>query len=103
MPDTGQTERDNGNLMYPRKREPERRSMVTILKPLLEESVAFDEAATHAITVAYDEICREMKLPADAQDERQQIAMRVLDLARTGVIDAHALRERVIEELKKPL
>ncbi len=41
-----------------------------------------------------------MGLPPDAASERREIAIRVVDLARSGVINTNALRDRVLAEAK---
>jgi hypothetical protein len=72
--------------------------MATIL-PFLRESV-FEPNDIHAMSVALDGICTELKLrdgPA-----RQIIAERVIDLARRGVRDSALLRDRVLKEAGLP-
>ena len=65
--------------------------MATAADPFLSESAAFDEAATRAMALAFEDVCDTLNLPADADDERKAIAIRIVDLARAGVTDAHVL------------
>ena len=66
----------------------------------LHGDAVFEPDETHAIAVAFDEICREMKLPEAATVAREIIAMRVIDLAREGLLDPTILRNRVLREAR---
>jgi hypothetical protein len=66
--------------------------------PLIGNAV-FDAEATHALAVAFDNICREMNLPDTANRARENVAIRVIGLAREGVLDPKLLRERVMAEV----
>ena len=48
---------------------------------------------------ALEETCKALHIDGQIHD-RQVIAARIIDLARNGVIDAHALSERVVAETK---
>ena len=76
--------------------------MATAADPFLSESAAFHEAATRAMALAFEDICDTLNLPADADDERKAIAIRIVDLARAGVTDPHVLSDRVVREANTP-
>lgn len=72
--------------------------MVTELHPFLRDAV-FEPDEVRALAVAFDEICREMDLPAAATVAREVVATRVIDLAREGLIDPSRLKDRVLHEV----
>jgi hypothetical protein len=74
--------------------------MTSAINPFVDGISAFEERETRALAAAYDEICAAMQLPPDATGDRLVIATRVLDLARTGMIDVRAIRERVLTEAR---
>ena len=76
--------------------------MATATDPFLSEAAAFDEAATHAMAIAFDDVCKTLNLPPDAGEERKAIAVRIVDLARGGLTDPHVLLDRVVREAKTP-
>jgi hypothetical protein len=69
--------------------------MTRVINPFVDGISTFEERETHAPAAAYDEICEAMHLPPDATGDRLVVATRVMDLARTGVIDVRTIRERV--------
>jgi hypothetical protein len=73
--------------------------MATADDPLSRDAV-FEPDATHAMAAAFDEICRAMELPESAIVPREVVAMRVIELARDGVLDPMLLRERVLDEVR---
>ncbi|MGB9364944.1 MAG: hypothetical protein WCE79_02910 [Xanthobacteraceae bacterium] len=64
---------------------------------------AFDHADTAILTRAIDEACEALRIPADARHDREVIAARIADLARTGISDADVLRDRVVTEARSQL
>ena len=68
------------------------------IRAYIDDAAAFDAEATAAMSRAFEEICAHWKIPSDAAHEREVIAVRVIDLARAGIVDAQALRERVLLE-----
>jgi hypothetical protein len=70
--------------------------MPTIL-PFLHGDAAFGPEATRAMSAAFDDVCRTLKVNGDAR-AREAIAMRIIDLARRGEHDALRLRDRVLHE-----
>jgi hypothetical protein len=68
------------------------------MHPFIKDAV-FDPEATHALAIAFEDICTDMKLPDTDSDARRIVATRVIDLAREGVLDPKLLRERVMREV----
>ena len=62
---------------------------------------AFSPEAIEAMSDALQGVCKALKI--NASDDRSVIATRIIDLARTGVIDGKALRDRVLLEAALPL
>jgi hypothetical protein len=48
---------------------------------------------------ALEETCKALHVNGQAKD-REAIAARIIDLARSGILDAKALRERMLAETK---
>ena len=74
--------------------------MAAILLHLREQKNAFEPDAVDAMAAALEQACSELHVFAGDQRSRETIATRIIDLARNGVIDPAALRDRVIEETK---
>ena len=64
---------------------------------------AFAPADTVILTRAIEEACKALKIPAEARHDREVIAARIADLARTGISDAKTLWDRVVTEARTPL
>jgi hypothetical protein len=65
----------------------------------LTDKTAFGPAAIEAMSKAFEEAC--IALQVYAGDEKGEIiATRIIDLARSGVVDPTALRDRVIAEAR---
>lgn len=60
---------------------------------------SFDPDTLAAMSKAFDEACAALNL-VDEQG-REAVAIRIIDLARSGTIDVEALRDRVIQESQK--
>ncbi len=60
----------------------------------------FDPDATHAMGLAFDEICESLRVGSDAVGDRQTIAARVIELAKSGELDPVAIYGRVVSERK---
>ena len=60
----------------------------------------FDPEEVYALAAAFEEICRAMNLPEAAMVPREVVAMRVIELAREGVLEPTLLRERVLDEVR---
>jgi hypothetical protein len=64
----------------------------------LTDKTAFGPAAIEAMSKAFEEICIALQIQAGDEKGREIIATRIIDLARNGLIDPTALRDRVIAE-----
>lgn len=64
----------------------------------LNEQSAFEPDAIAAMSKAFEESCAALKIFAGDERGREIVATRIIDLARNGVIDAAALRDRVVQE-----
>jgi hypothetical protein len=73
--------------------------MATANHPLHRNAV-FEPDETHAIGIAFDEICRAMNLPQSATVPREVVAVRVIDLAREGLLEPTVLSNRVLHEAR---
>jgi hypothetical protein len=62
----------------------------------LTDQTAFGPAAIEAMSKAFEEACNALQVFAGDDKGREIIATRIIDLARGGVIDAGALRDRVV-------
>jgi hypothetical protein len=71
---------------------------VTAILTFLKMEAAFSSETTHAMSVAFDDVCQALKLTNRAEREREVIALRIIELARRGEHDAVWLRERVLRE-----
>jgi hypothetical protein len=63
-----------------------------------QDEPVFEPELTQAMSVAFEEVCRDLDLPPDANGAREVIAARILELARRGENDPARLRERVLAE-----
>jgi hypothetical protein len=64
----------------------------------LTDETAFGPVAVEAMSKAFDEVCIALQVYAGDEKGREIIATRIIDLARGGLIDPTALRDRVIAE-----
>jgi len=71
--------------------------MVAIL-PFSRKECAFDPTDVTAMSVAFEEVCKQLDLPADAATTREIIAIRIVELARRGERNATVLRDQVLSE-----
>jgi hypothetical protein len=62
------------------------------------DHAAFEPDAIETMSKAFSETCIQLKVFAGDRHGREVIATRIIDLARTGVVDAAALRDRVLAE-----
>jgi hypothetical protein len=65
----------------------------------LKDSAAFGPDAIATMSEALDQACRALNIEGEIKN-RQIIAERIIELARTGVLDAKLLSERVVAETK---
>jgi hypothetical protein len=71
--------------------------MATIL-PFLKDQSVFEPELTHAMSIAFDEVCQVLKLSDTAVRERETVAVRIIEWARRGERDPARLRERVLRD-----
>lgn len=71
--------------------------MPAILSHIPDHSTFEPEAIT-VMSRAYEEACNALGVVAGDARGQEAIATRVIDLARNGVVDADALRDRVLAE-----
>ena len=64
----------------------------------LTDNTAFGPPAIEAMSKAFEETCVALQVFAGDERGREIIATRIIDLARNGLIDPTALRDRVIAE-----
>jgi len=70
--------------------------MAAIL-PYLRSSV-FEPEITHAMSVAFDEACQALSIEETNEDERRELATKIIALARSGERNADRMRDRVLRE-----
>ena len=70
------------------------------IRSYLTEEAAFDREAIHNMDEAFEHVCESLDLPPDDEQGRRIIATRIIDLARTGILDAEALRDTILQEAK---
>ena len=70
------------------------------LRSHLNRGASFDADATNAMGRAFEEVCGALQLPILDIAARLVIAVRIIDLARSGVTDASVLRDRILEEAR---
>jgi hypothetical protein len=78
---------------------PPKGSFMSIHKHLIDKS-AFGPVAIEAMSKAFEEACIALQVYAGDEKGREIIATRIIDLARAGLIDPTALRDRVIAEAR---
>ena len=69
------------------------------IRVYLEDAAAFDAEATAAMSNAFTEACNALQINGDSRG-REAVAVRIIELARSGVVDAAALRDRVLMEAR---
>ena len=74
--------------------------MATILSFLKGQSV-FEPETTQAMAIAFDDACLALKLNGDT-GTREQVARRIIELARRGERDSARLRDAVLRDLGAP-
>ena len=66
----------------------------------LTDKTAFGPVAIEAMSKAFEEACIALQVYAGDEKGREIIATRIIDLARNGLIDPTALRDRIIAEAR---
>jgi len=70
------------------------------IRPHLSELTAFEPPAIAAMSRAFENACAALHIPAGDIRGREIIATRVIDLARSGLLDTKALQDRVLAEAR---
>lgn len=73
-----------------------------IRKHLIDKA-AFDPDTITAMSKAFGEACITLKVFAGDEEGREIVATRIIDLARSGLVDATALRDRVLSEAQQAI
>jgi hypothetical protein len=73
------------------------------IRSYLEDSAAFDAEHTAALSEAFVTTCNVLRIGAENAHAREAVAVRIIELARSGVVDAKALSDRVIQEAGEAL
>jgi hypothetical protein len=71
--------------------------VATILPFLREQEAAFDPKDIEAMSMALEEVCKVLRLRED-NAARQVMAVRIIELAKTGERSPTRLRDRVLHE-----
>ena len=66
----------------------------------LTDQTDFDPSAIEAMSKAFKEACNALQVFAGDEKGREIVAIRIIDLARNGLTDPTALRNRVIAEAR---
>lgn len=69
-----------------------------MLRPYIPDSAAFEPDAIDAMSKAFENACAALHVYAGDEQGRLVIATRIIDLARSGVVDTAALSKRIVEE-----
>jgi len=69
------------------------------IRTYVEDHSAFSPEEIKVMSKALDEACAALQVAGQTKD-REIIAVRIIELARKGVIDATALRDRVVEAMR---
>ena len=72
---------------------------MTEILPFLKDQIVFTPDATHAMSVAFDEVCRTLFVPDNAKAVREAIADKVIEHARCGEHDPDRLRDAVLRQI----
>jgi hypothetical protein len=60
--------------------------------------VVFEPADIQAMSTAFDDVCKSLKLPTTDVGARESIATRIIDLAASGERSPTVLRDHVLKE-----
>ena len=74
-------------------------SRVATILPFLRDPSVFEPEAVQAMSKAFDDACRALKLAPGAAQERETLAIRIIELARQGERNPKRLCERVVRDV----
>jgi hypothetical protein len=70
--------------------------MATLL-PFLKNQTAFDPETVRAMSMAFDDVCKELALKLSEIKAREVIAKKIIELARNGERSPTQLRDRALK------
>ncbi len=59
----------------------------------------FEPEVVRVMSVAFDDVCRSLRLRPGSDPESEIVAKKIIELAQRGVRDAAALSARVLQEI----
>lgn len=62
---------------------------------------AFGPEVVRAMSIAFDRVCKSLRLPGGSDAASEAVAKQIIELAQRGVRDADALSERVLREMNR--
>ena len=71
--------------------------------PEIQHKAVFGPDTIAAMSKAFEEACIALRVFAGDEKGREIVATRIIDLARNGLVDPNALRDRVISEAGRSL
>ena len=71
-----------------------------MIRSYIEDGVSFGPETLAAMSLAFAETCNTLKIFAGDRYGREVIATRIIELARCGLTDVAALRDRVVREAR---
>jgi hypothetical protein len=72
---------------------------MTDIHTFLNGPLAFEPEMTHAMGLAFDQVCRALFVPDNAKAVREAIAERIIEHARCGERDPDRLRDAVLQQI----
>jgi hypothetical protein len=72
--------------------------MTAIIPFLSEREAVFEPNDIRAMSMALDDVCRALNLSSDAKPAREIIAVRIIELARSGVRSPTTLRDILLAD-----
>jgi hypothetical protein len=73
------------------------------IRAYLADKAAFGPDTIAAMSQAFEEACIALRVFAGDEGGREIVATRIIDLARNGLVDPKALRDRVVSEAGRSL
>jgi hypothetical protein len=68
------------------------------IPPFVKHPLVFAPEVTRSMSIAFDEVCRALDVPDTANETREVIATRIIELAGRGERDTDRLRAQMITE-----
>ena len=62
----------------------------------------FEPETKRVLGVAFEQVCIALRIGASDDDVKQAIANKVIELAKAGERNPDILRERVLEDIRRP-